>query len=72
MAGAMRQARHLVAGTEAGVGDHLARRRVHRFARRARLRGGERRGLRALSRGSRRRSAAVVGLPKTVVRVMSD
>ena len=39
---------HLVAGPEAGVGDHLARGGVHRLARRADLRGGERRGLRLL------------------------
>ena len=38
---------HLVVGAEAGVGDHLARGRVDRLARRARLGRGERRRLRA-------------------------
>src|SRR5262245_25721707 len=48
VAGAVRQPRHLVAGTEARVGDHLPRGGIDRFAPDAWLRGRERRRLRAL------------------------
>ena len=63
---------HLVVGTEAGVGDHLARGGVDRLAGRADLGRGERGILRPLLEVPDVASGAAVGLPNTVVRVMSD
>src|SRR5262245_28326221 len=48
VAGPVGKARHLVVGTEAGVGDHLASRSIDRFTRYARPGGVERRRLRAM------------------------
>src|SRR5213078_4492249 len=48
VSGPVRQARHLVTRSEAGIGDHFARRGVNRLAGRADLRRRERRRLRAL------------------------
>src|SRR5262249_48057085 len=48
VSGAMREAGHFIVGTEAGVGDHLARGCVDRGACRPYLRRLERRALRAL------------------------
>ena len=57
VAGAVGQSRHLVVGTEAGVGDHLARRGVDGFARRARSSPRQTPPPAPASRGSRCRSA---------------